>query len=103
MGPACNDVPLISLNSISKGFFGECGRRGGYMELVNFPEDVKAELYKLASISLCPNIKYVGEGKGEGGPRGDRGGEGQMSSYARFMVNGPLHFSCLQQKQNIHG
>ena len=25
-------VPLVSMNSTSKGFFGECGRRGGYFE-----------------------------------------------------------------------
>ena len=25
-------VPLISMNSTSKGFFGECGHRGGYFE-----------------------------------------------------------------------
>jgi alanine transaminase len=56
MGPAFDDVLLVSLNSISKGFFGECGRRGGYMECVNFPADIKAQLYKLASISLCPNV-----------------------------------------------
>ena len=24
-----SDVPLVSMNSTSKGFFGECGRRGG--------------------------------------------------------------------------
>jgi alanine transaminase len=47
---------LLSMNSISKGFFGECGRRGGYMECVNFPEGVKQQLYKLSSIKLCPNI-----------------------------------------------
>ena len=34
---------------------GECGLRGGYYELLGFPEDVKAELLKLASISLCSN------------------------------------------------
>lgn len=36
---------------------GECGRRGGYFEVVNWPEDVIAQLYKLASISLCPPIQ----------------------------------------------
>ena len=25
-------IPLVSMNSTSKGFFGECGRRGGYFE-----------------------------------------------------------------------
>jgi alanine transaminase len=29
------DVELFSYHSISKGFLGECGKRGGYMELVN--------------------------------------------------------------------
>jgi alanine transaminase len=48
-------VQLISLHSISKGFMGECGHRGGYMELTHIPEDVKAQFYKLASISLCSN------------------------------------------------
>ena len=28
LGPAFDSVPLLSLNSISKGFFGECGRWG---------------------------------------------------------------------------
>ena len=26
-------IPLVSMNSTSKGFFGECGRRGGYFEV----------------------------------------------------------------------
>lgn len=56
MGESAKSVPLLSMNSISKGFFGECGRRGGYMECVNFPESVKDQLYKLSSIKLCPNI-----------------------------------------------
>lgn len=56
MGRNGDGVRLVSLNSISKGFYGECGRRGGYMEVVNFPQGVKDELYKLASINLCPNI-----------------------------------------------
>ena len=56
MGNASKTVPLMSMNSISKGFFGECGRRGGYVECVNFPDDVKDQLYKLSSIKLCPNI-----------------------------------------------
>jgi alanine transaminase len=51
-----SNAALLSMNSISKGFFGECGRRGGYMECVNFPEGVKQQLYKLSSIKLCPNI-----------------------------------------------
>jgi alanine transaminase len=48
-------LQLASFHSTSKGFTGECGRRGGYVELCGFDEDVRAELYKLASISLCGN------------------------------------------------
>lgn len=49
-------VPLFSLHSISKGFLGECGHRGGYLELRNIPDDVLAEFIKLQSISLCANV-----------------------------------------------
>ena len=48
-------LQLISFHSVSKGFFGECGLRGGYFELLGVPVAVKNELYKLASISLCSN------------------------------------------------
>ena len=50
-----SDVHLISFHSTSKGFIGECGQRGGYMELHNIPDDVTQQVYKLASISLCSN------------------------------------------------
>jgi hypothetical protein len=40
---------------LRQGFYGECGLRGGYFEVFNIPHDVKAELYKLCSISLCSN------------------------------------------------
>lgn len=48
-------VPLISFHSTSKGLIGECGLRGGYFELVNIDAEIKDQIYKLASISLCPN------------------------------------------------
>lgn len=48
-------LQLVSFHSVSKGFMGECGMRGGYFELFGVPADVKAQLYKLASISLCSN------------------------------------------------
>lgn len=50
------DQELISFHSISKGMIGECGRRGGYMECVNINKDVKEQLLKRASISLCSNV-----------------------------------------------
>jgi aspartate/methionine/tyrosine aminotransferase len=54
MGEA--EVPLFSLHSVSKGFLGECGHRGGYTEFRNIPDDVMAEFVKLQSISLCANV-----------------------------------------------
>jgi alanine transaminase len=49
-------LPVVSFHSISKGFSGECGIRGGYFDLLGVPADVKAQLVKLASISLCSNV-----------------------------------------------
>lgn len=51
-----DEIELASFHSVSKGVFGECGRRGGYMELVGFDGKVKDHLYKLASSSLCSTI-----------------------------------------------
>ncbi len=54
-------IPLCSLHSVSKGSAGECGHRGGYLEVRNPPKvegrrltlcDV---LNKQASVNLCPN------------------------------------------------
>lgn len=49
-------VQLVSFHSISKGVTGECGLRGGYFEMNGIDDAVKAEIYKLASIALCPNV-----------------------------------------------
>lgn len=54
---AVKSVEIISFHSTSKGFLGECGIRGGYFELHNIAPDVHANLYKLASISLCSNTQ----------------------------------------------
>jgi alanine transaminase len=56
MGAAFADVQLISFHSVSKGFLGECGKRGGYAEVEGIDDDVLEQYYKLASINLCPNI-----------------------------------------------
>lgn len=50
------DVQLASLHSTSKGVSGECGQRGGYMELVGFDQSVRDQVIKIASISLCPVV-----------------------------------------------
>lgn len=50
------ELPLVSFHSISKGQSGECGRRGGFFEIMNFPTSVAEQVYKLASIQLCPPL-----------------------------------------------
>jgi alanine transaminase len=55
------DVPLFSLHSTSKGFCGECGHRGGYVEVRNPPRIKNSKLgfmdvmFKQVSVSLCSN------------------------------------------------
>jgi len=51
-----DDVSLFSFHSVSKGFFGECGHRGGYVECRNVPEDVFVQLAKAQSVFLCSNV-----------------------------------------------
>jgi len=50
-----SSVELYSFHSISKGYYGECGLRGGYMELTNVAPEVNEEVYKLSSMTLCSN------------------------------------------------
>ena len=49
-------VSLFSFHSCSKGYLGECGHRGGYMEIRNIPAEVVTEITKLQSVSLCSNL-----------------------------------------------
>eukprot|EP01018_Ginkgo_biloba_P027968 Gb_05251 [translate_table: standard] len=56
MGYSEKDICLVSFQSISKGYYGECGKRGGYMEVTGFDSDVRDQLYKVASVNLCANI-----------------------------------------------
>ena len=54
----CNlkHLQLVSFHSTSKGLVGECGRRGGYMELHHIDPYVQSQLYKLASADLCSGV-----------------------------------------------
>mmetsp|Transcript_24831 Transcript_24831/g.49481 ORF Transcript_24831/g.49481 Transcript_24831/m.49481 type:complete len:652 (+) Transcript_24831:122-2077(+) len=54
--PGCENLQLVSFHSTSKGLIGECGRRGGYMELHNIDPYVQTQLYKLASSGLCSGV-----------------------------------------------
>ena len=49
-------VEVASFHSVSKGFQGECGMRGGYMELHNFAEEAIEAVYKCVSVGLCSNL-----------------------------------------------
>ncbi|RZC72088.1 hypothetical protein C5167_035262 [Papaver somniferum] len=54
--PISKDVQLVSFHIVSKGYWGECGQRGGYFEMTNIPAESVDEIYKVASISLSPNV-----------------------------------------------
>ncbi len=56
LGPEFEDFELFSFHSCSKGFIGECGKRGGYMEVNGVLPEVREQIYKAASISLCSNV-----------------------------------------------
>lgn len=53
MGGPHRQQELVSFLSVSKGFLGECGIRGGYMEVINLCPQVKAMLTKSITASLC--------------------------------------------------
>jgi len=57
MGPEYEGFEMISYHSISKGMIGECGRRGGYFECEGLDNSVLEQIYKISSISLCPNVQ----------------------------------------------
>ncbi|XP_069548184.1 alanine aminotransferase 2-like [Brachyistius frenatus] len=57
MGPPLSDtVELASFHSTSKGFMGECGLRGGYVELVNLDPAVMKYIYNLFSKDSCAPV-----------------------------------------------
>ncbi|NP_001086104.1 alanine aminotransferase 2 [Xenopus laevis] len=57
MGPKYSEtLELASFHSTSKGYMGECGFRGGYMEVINMDPAVKQQLTKLVSVRLCPPV-----------------------------------------------
>lgn len=56
MGAPYSGMELASFMSVSKGYMGECGLRGGWMELMNLQPTVQAHLYKTISAMLCPSV-----------------------------------------------
>lgn len=56
MGEPYNTHELASFMSCSKGYMGECGLRGGYVEIINLCPKVKAMYLKSISAMLCPTV-----------------------------------------------
>ncbi|CAN7078009.1 unnamed protein product [Brassica oleracea var. botrytis] len=55
--PFSKEVQLVSFHTVSKGYWGECGQRGGYFEMTtSLPGLLKRYIYKVASIALSPNV-----------------------------------------------
>jgi len=57
-------VLLVSFNSISKGYTGECGLRGGYMEFHNFDKSVMEQIHKVrdaCSVNVAGSIAMAVE------------------------------------------
>lgn len=57
MGPSVYDgFQMASFHSCSKGFMGECGLRGGYVEILGLDANVHYQLNKLQSAQLGSNV-----------------------------------------------
>ncbi|XP_029176892.1 alanine aminotransferase 1-like [Nylanderia fulva] len=56
MGEPYSKMELASFMSVSKGYMGECGIRGGYAEIINMDPDVMDVLMRSVSTMLCPNV-----------------------------------------------
>jgi alanine transaminase len=61
--PYEEDIEMASFHSLSKGLLGECGLRGGYMELHNVESYASKMIYKSKAVNLCSNtIGQIGVG-----------------------------------------
>jgi len=76
---------IISFHSISKGYYGECGLRGGYMQLHNIDPEVGDQIYKMASISLCSNTL----------------GQAMVSSVTNPPANGDASYQQFQHERGV--
>jgi alanine transaminase len=87
---------LASFHSASKGLAGECGQRGGYMEIIGFSKDFMQELLKIASIRLCPTLagQIVMDSIVKPPSSGDE-------SYEQFVQERHKIFSSLKEKADL--
>jgi len=78
-------IELMSFHSISKGYYGECGIRGGYMQLENIDPAVTDEIYKLFSMCLCSNTL----------------GQAMMASVVSPPVKGEESYELFEKEKNV--
>uniref|UniRef100_A0AAZ3RJ41 Alanine aminotransferase 1 n=1 Tax=Oncorhynchus tshawytscha TaxID=74940 RepID=A0AAZ3RJ41_ONCTS len=97
LGPQySNTVELVSFHSTSKCYMGECGFRGGYMEVINMDPEVKAQLIKLVSVRLCPAVP--GQALMDMVVNSPQPGE---PSYTTFMKERTATLSLLAEKAKL--
>jgi len=77
-------VELFSFHSMSKGYYGECGLRGGVLQMTNIDPDVADQIYKLFSMILCANTL----------------GQGAMASILNPPVEGDASFALFSQERS---
>ncbi|CAE7548700.1 gpt [Symbiodinium natans] len=77
-------VELFSFHSMSKGYYGECGLRGGVLHMTNIDADVADQIYKLFSMILCANTL----------------GQGAMASILNPPVEGDASFPLFSQERS---
>ncbi|CAL5371687.1 unnamed protein product [Camellia sinensis] len=51
MGYGEKDISLVSFQSVSKGYCGKCGKRGGYMEVTGFTPEIREQIYNVGDES----------------------------------------------------
>ncbi|CAE7566774.1 gpt [Symbiodinium pilosum] len=77
-------VELLSFHSMSKGYYGECGLRGGVLHMTNIDPDVADQIYKLFSMILCANTL----------------GQASMASILNPPVEGDASFALFSEERS---
>jgi aspartate/methionine/tyrosine aminotransferase len=55
-----NRTPTYSIHSASKGWYGECGLRGGYVEFLNVDKDVESKIKMIETLPIsCSTVGQV--------------------------------------------
>lgn len=54
--PMSKELQLVSFHTVSKGYWGECGQRGGYFEMTNIPQEVCLCLILFARVMIYYSV-----------------------------------------------